>query len=323
MSEQHKGLGRKTAELAVATLFTSFMVWSQLLFLALFIYVPLLRVPMVLYVGFKVLDPAVENGRGRPFKKWIRTLGVWQYLASYFSCSVSIEEDIDPNSQYVYGYHPHGILSYGAQIFGCYSMELFNKMNGDHLYPVALPVALRLPIFGDYLMALGAVSCSKACIRRVLGNKKNSIAVVIGGAQESLHGEPGKPELILDKRKGFVREAIMAGAYLCPIYVFGETGIYRQVRCSPGSFLYKIECWVQWYFSFAAPLFYGRFLLVPFRAKLHFVRGKVVHVKHNPNPTRQEVEYYHELYKEELVRLYNKYRYKYEPYPHADLKFAE
>ncbi|KAJ1922254.1 diacylglycerol O-acyltransferase 1 [Mycoemilia scoparia] len=165
---------------------------------------------MALYTAFKIFDPRVESGKSYLHKPLLN-LKFWEYLVSYFPCTIDFEETLDSGSQYVFGYHPHGILSYGAQLIGgCGKLKMREKCNDIDIRPVALPIALRVPIFGDYLLALGTISCSRTSIRNAL-KERASVAIVVGGAQESLHGEPGKPELILDKRKGFVREAIMAG----------------------------------------------------------------------------------------------------------------
>ncbi len=43
-----------------------------------------------------------------------------------------------------------------------------------------------------------------------------------GGATEALYASPGRNTVVLKKRLGFVKLAIQKGAYLVPVYAFGE-----------------------------------------------------------------------------------------------------
>lgn len=80
-------------------------------------------------------------------------------------------------------------------------------------------------------MLYGYISCSKKSIEHVLTKqgKGQAAVLVVGGAEESLDAHPGRSTLILAKRKGFVREALLTGAHLVPVYSFGENDVYRQV----------------------------------------------------------------------------------------------
>jgi hypothetical protein len=53
---------------------------------------------------------------------------------------------------------------------------------------------------------------------------------VVGGAREAALIEEGGMELVLHRRKGFVHEAIIAGALLVPVISFGETDVYNMVH---------------------------------------------------------------------------------------------
>ena len=47
------------------------------------------------------------------------------------------------------------------------------------------------------------------------------------GEAEQIRTEYGKENIHLKSRKGFVRLAMEEGAHLVPIYVFGETSLYK------------------------------------------------------------------------------------------------
>ena len=46
--------------------------------------------------------------------------------------------------------------------------------------------------------------------------------LVVGGAPEALLAKPGKPEIILEPRKGFIKLALQLGTDLVPVFGFGE-----------------------------------------------------------------------------------------------------
>ena len=48
---------------------------------------------------------------------------------------------------------------------------------------------------------------------------------MVGGAPEALLAEPGKPEIILNARKGFIKLALQLGTDLVPVFGFGENDI--------------------------------------------------------------------------------------------------
>ena len=44
---------------------------------------------------------------------------------------------------------------------------------------------------------------------------------------QSLYAAPGKHDLVLSRRKGFVKIALRTGASLVPVYCFGENNTFR------------------------------------------------------------------------------------------------
>ena len=52
-----------------------------------------------------------------------------------------------------------------------------------------------------------------------------AIVLVLGGAAESLNAHPGRLELVLRSRKGFVRIALQTGASLVPCLGYGENDL--------------------------------------------------------------------------------------------------
>ena len=65
--------------------------------------------------------------------------------------------------------------------------------------------------------------------------------LAIGGADEALHAAPGTCDLVLKRRKGFVRVAVQTGASLVPVIAFGENEMYNTIRGKPGSRLSRFQ----------------------------------------------------------------------------------
>jgi 2-acylglycerol O-acyltransferase 2 len=89
----------------------------------------------------------------------------------------------------------------------------------------------QLPFYRDILLLHGICSVSRSACANVLAKgPPNAIAIVIGGAAESLSAHPGTADLTLKKRFGFIKIALQEGADLVPVFSFGE----NDVSCSLG-----------------------------------------------------------------------------------------
>jgi hypothetical protein len=74
-----------------------------------------------------------------------------------------------------------------------------------------------VPLYRELLLAQGICSVSKrACGRILRAGPGSAIAIVVGGAAESLAAHPGTADLTLRKRLGFIKVAIQHGCALPP-----------------------------------------------------------------------------------------------------------
>ena len=83
----------------------------------------------------------------------------------------------------------------------------------------------------------------------------SSIVVVVGGADEAVETTNGEIRLVLEKRKGFVREAMMAGAKLVPVLAFGENDLYDVQHFAPDHLVTQIQKFIKKSMTFSAPVF--------------------------------------------------------------------
>jgi hypothetical protein len=62
-----------------------------------------------------LIDKKASCTSGRP-KQWLKNSGLWHHVASYFPMAIHPAAALDPSRKYIFGYHPHGIISWGATV---------------------------------------------------------------------------------------------------------------------------------------------------------------------------------------------------------------
>ena len=113
--------------------------------------------------------------------------------------------NLPPTRKYIFGYHPHGIISHGA--FAAFATE---ALGFSQLFPgitntlLTLDSNFRVPFYRDYLLRMGLASVSReSCTNLLTRGGPNgegmgrAITIVIGGARESLLTSPGTLRLVL------------------------------------------------------------------------------------------------------------------------------
>ena len=136
---------------------------------------------------------------------------------------------------------------------------------------------------------------------------KVPFGILPGGSEEIIISEAGKECIYIKNRAGFIKYALQHGYNLAIGYTFGESDLYKT-----------IPYWKEWRLQFfkktKIPLFmaYGPFWwlgmpFLPSRNKpLQTVFGNPIQLPHKPNPTNEEIEYYHDLYMKKLEDLFER-----------------
>ncbi|KAM4620066.1 2-acylglycerol O-acyltransferase 3b [Polymixia lowei] len=250
-----------------------------------------------------------RGGRRTPC---VRNWTVWKHFRDYFPIKLVKTAELNPNKNYIFGCHPHGIMSAGAFIcFGTESCGFSKTFPGLRSSLATLAGLFRIPLFRDYLMSAGILPVSKPSLAHILSKraKGTALVIVIGGAAESLASSPGANTVVVKQRKGFVRVALEFGADLVPVYSFGENELFRQVIFSEGSVGRKLQDLFKKIMGFAPCLFVGeRLALLPYRTPVTTVVGSPISVPKRVIPSEEEVDYYHELYMEALAKLFHEHK---------------
>ncbi|CAN7938553.1 unnamed protein product, partial [Ixodes hexagonus] len=249
--------------------------WGISLFAFLVFYTPFWWAAL-LYVVWMVYDIKTPKHGGRP-NDWVRRWRVWSYARDYYPASLVKTAELDPERNYIFGYHPHGISCAGSFLNFCTGSTGFSDLfPGIKTVVMTLNVNFYFPFARELNLLFGLVSVERDSLLWILNNQGvgNAAVIAVGGAQEALDAHKGMCVLTLRKRKGFVRCALQSGADLVPVFTFGENNIFYQVNNPRGSRLRRFQEKMKALTGVAPPIFHGRGILqynfgyVPFREKL-------------------------------------------------------
>jgi hypothetical protein len=318
------GLERRLQTLVVLYHTLSIAIFLTAFFFACAIplFWPLLLPYLVFISLFSNTATSGTLSRRSPF---LRSLRIWSFFVSYFPARLHRSQELPPTRKYIFGYHPHGIISHGA--FAAFATE---ALGFSRLFPgitntlLTLDSNFRLPFYRDYALAMGLASVSRESCENILSKggadgegMGRAITIVVGGASESLDAQPHTIRLVLRRRKGFVKLAIRTGADLVPVLAFGENELYEQVSSDHHPLLHKFQILVKQTMGWTIPLFHARGVfnydvgLMPYRRPLNIVVGRPIKVIQQRNKEELDDAYVDELhgkYVQELQFLWEKWR---------------
>ncbi|KAB8216015.1 diacylglycerol acyltransferase-domain-containing protein [Aspergillus novoparasiticus] len=279
--------------------------------------------PYLIYIS--LFSTAATSGTLSGRCNYLRSLRIWSIYASYFPACLHRSERLLPTRKYIFGYHPHGIISHGA--FAAFATE---ALGFSKLFPgitntlLTLDSNFRIPFYREYALAMGVASVSRESCENLLTKggtdgegMGRAITIVIGGARESLDALPHTLRLVLKRRKGFIKLAIRTGADLVPVLAFGENDLYEQVRSDQHPLIHRFQMLIKHTMGFTIPLFHARGVfnydvgLMPYRRPLDIVVGCPIEVVQQQNRDKIDddyIDYLHAKYVQELARLWEQWK---------------
>ncbi|XP_063058821.1 diacylglycerol O-acyltransferase 2 [Engraulis encrasicolus] len=285
--------------------------------LLVYIFCTDLWIIAAMYTAWLIFDWNTPKQGGRR-SSWVRNWAVWTYFRDYFPIRLIKTHDLLPSRNYIFGYHPHGILCFGAFCnFGTEATGFSSKFPGIRPSLATLAGNFRMPVLRDYLMSGGICPVNRNSIEHLLSRNGsgNAVVIVVGGAAESLECAPGVNSVTLKNRKGFVKLALQQGADLVPVYSFGENEVYQQLLFEEGSWWRFAQRKMQKLIGFAPCVFHGCGLfsseswgLMPFCKPITTVVGEPITVPKTENPSPEVVDMYHAMYIRSLVTLFDKHK---------------
>ncbi|CAL3962167.1 unnamed protein product [Diplocarpon coronariae] len=299
--------------------------------------IPLFWPLLIPYMIYCMSSKASTSGTLSHRSEILRSSPVWSLFASYFPARLHRTQELPPTRKYIFGYHPHGIISLGA--FAAFATE---SLGFGQLFPgikntlLTLDSNFRIPVYRDYALAMGIASVSRESCENLLSkggpNKEGmgrGITIVIGGARESLDAQPHQLRLVLKRRKGFVKMAIRTGADLVPVLAFGENDLYDQLQPDSHPKIHKFQLLVKKLLGFTIPLFHARGIfnydvgLMPYRRPLNIVVGKPIRVIQSSQPEQEDIDRVHEEYVQELEAIWHTWKDTFAKDRKEELQFVE
>jgi len=312
-------------ERRLETFFVFVWIW-MILFLGVSTYLVLFYVLFytrfwwisVAYFTWMLVDrnSSEQGGRSDKVRRFFREASMWKYYVKYFPIRLIKTTDLDPGKNYIFGSHPHGVLSSG--VFGTMATEGTNISQvypGLKFYAHTLAINFWLPFNREWVLGLGGVEASKKSITHLMTKPDggNVSTLVIGGAAESMYTSCTQISLVLKRRYGFIKMALKTGAQLVPTFSFGEAHIYNILPSPEGSRIRNFQERFRNVVGFAPLLFFGRGIfqyslgILPHRRPINVVVGAPIHVDKNENPTDEDVLKLHQAYISALEQLYEKF----------------
>lgn len=292
---------------------------------------------LIPYLIYCMTSNASTSGTLSHRSDLLRSLPVWSLFASYFPARLHRSIELSPTRKYVFGYHPHGIISHGA--FAAFSTE---ALGFKQLFPgitntlLTLDSNFRIPIYRDYALAMGLASVSRESCENLLSkggvNKEGmgrGITIVVGGARESLDATPRTLRLVLKRRFGFIKIAVRTGADLVPVIAFGENDLYDQFLPDEHPQIHRMQLILKKFLGFTIPLFHARGVfnydvgLMPYRRPLNIVVGRPIKTQMADKPEKAYLEELHALYMEEVQRLWDTWKGEFADERREELMFVE
>eukprot|EP00878_Enallax_costatus_P012435 GHUV01012986.1.p1 GENE.GHUV01012986.1~~GHUV01012986.1.p1 ORF type:complete len:306 (+),score=55.98 GHUV01012986.1:153-1070(+) len=275
---------------------------------------------------------AAENEA--PYHAPWRHLPVWHLMGDYLSARLIKTAELDPQGRYVFAAYPHGISAISGWV--CFATEAagFSRLfPGIRPWCMTLASNFKCPGVREYCLMYGLRSCEKRSCINMLKKPGSAIVLYPGGAAEALVAELGMFNLVLKRRKGFVRIALQTGASIVPIFGFGETDLFETYVPAPHSTMAKFQRLSHKYWGTSQPIFKGSGIftdsgLLPFRSPLTTVVGAPIPVtKLDPKEVgeaafNQAVDELHQKYIIALQKLFDDWKDQLAPNRKGDIVLA-
>lgn len=131
--------------------------------------IPLFWPILIPYMIYCMSSKASTDGRLKFRSDFVRKSPIWSLFASYFPARLHRTQELPSTRKYIFGYHPHGIISHGA--FAAFATE---ALGFSQLFPgikntlLTLDSNFRIPIYREYALAMGLASVSKESCENLL-----------------------------------------------------------------------------------------------------------------------------------------------------------
>jgi 2-acylglycerol O-acyltransferase 2 len=131
--------------------------------------IPIFWPLLIVYMIYCMSSNAAATGVLKRRSNFFRASPLWSLFASYFPARLHRSEELPPTRKYIFGYHPHGIISHGAfAAFGTEALGFSQLFPGITNTLLTLDSNFRIPIYRDYALAMGLASVSRESCENLL-----------------------------------------------------------------------------------------------------------------------------------------------------------
>ncbi|KAL9963959.1 hypothetical protein ACROYT_G027523 [Oculina patagonica] len=290
----------------------------------LFFYTPLWPL-VLLYLSWTHLVEwkTPERGGRDLLRNFTRRLSLFKYIRDYFPITLVKTSELDPQKNYILGFHPHGMLTEGASVaLNTEACGFSEKFPGIIPHLTVHSGLVKAWLYRDILMSLGVIDVSRHSLEYVLTQKGagHSVVIIVGGAVEILDVRYDSYVLTLKRRKGFIKLALQTGCDLVPVFAFGQNNLHHIFGGGYYSRFSRFQRWLRSKTHGCACCYcWGAFCMLPRRSPISVVVGSPIPVRKVANPSQEEIDKLHSRYIEDIKELYEKYKDKYHPTDTSEL----
>ncbi|CAD8199566.1 unnamed protein product [Paramecium octaurelia] len=227
---------------------------------------------------------------------------LWFQMMEWFDKREIVEVEKPKKSNSMFCFHPHGIYSMGM-VHNLYTKNTFF----ENLVVLSSRFALSIPFSGLLLTLFGLQGVHPENLTKLL-KKGSNVGIMVGGFEEATLTKYGENRVYIKERKGFIKYALRYGTTIYPVFTFGENNMFYTYNG-----FQSLRLWLN-KFKLIGTIYWSRFLTVPEpHIEMITVCGKGIELPKIENPSKEDIDKYHQSYIQGLKELYDTYAPKYAP----------
>mmetsp|Transcript_70621 Transcript_70621/g.169220 ORF Transcript_70621/g.169220 Transcript_70621/m.169220 type:complete len:332 (-) Transcript_70621:159-1154(-) len=235
---------------------------------------------------------------------YCRHTGFEQGMKSYCQGELRIAVPFEKDKNYLIGLAPHGLWSM------CYHLlwpQMIDRFGITPMF-VGADILLKIPFLKRHFTAYGLIGASRKDLLWAMEQPHpfNVLCMVPGGIAEMFYGI-SREQIILRKRKGFVKLALQKGAYLVPAYGFGTNQQFHRL-VEAGGFMAKVSSALKLSATPWVDRFYIPFGPIPTRHKIIMAVGAPIPVEKVEDPTPEQVNALHDKFCDAMRALFDEHK---------------
>jgi 2-acylglycerol O-acyltransferase 2 len=234
---------------------------------------------------------------------WVKLLQDLDFTKYYAECDLRGELEDIQKERTLFAFHPHGILTSGFSLNGCWNKRFRELAGTDTQFLVDKVLRRDNPVFKTVCDLHGGLGClNKTDLLKMMGRQQN-VAFLPGGFEDATLMAFGKERTAIKKRTGFIKYALQNGYRVQPCYTFGESCTHYTYT---GALDFRL--WLNKFGIPAVAMFGWPFCPIMPRPEARILTyvGKALELPKIAEPSREDVAKWHAKYCDALVEVFEK-----------------